>query len=217
MKKIKFYFLWLALICIITFILQNLPGIPGFTELFILNQKAITNFQIYRFLTAIFLHGSITHLLYNLFALLFFGIILEKKIGSNKFLITFLVSGIIANIIAINFYKSSLGASGAIYGILGCLTILAPLTMVWAFGLIMPISIASVLWITGDILRSLGAFGETNIGSIAHLSGIAIGVLIGLILRLNKRKKPYNLNLFQKLKTPISEHYIRNWEDGFVK
>ena len=157
--------------------LQNLPGLPNFTETFILNEKATQDLQIYRFVTAIFLHGDITHLLYNLFALLFFGIILEKKIGSNIFLITFLLSGIIANIIAVNFYTSSLGASGAIYGILGALTILAPFIMVWAFGLMMPMFIASILWIIADILRALGAFGPTNIGSYAHLSGIAIGII----------------------------------------
>ena len=134
------------------FILQNLPITPGFTDLFILNQKAVQEFQIWRFATAIFLHGSMIHLTYNLFALLFFGFSLERKIGSKRFLLVFLLSGIIANIIAINFYESSLGASGAIYGILGALVILAPFSFVWAFGLIMPIFIAVGI-LFGLILR----------------------------------------------------------------
>ena len=101
MKNQKFYSLWLSLIIIIIFILQNI--IPNFTDLFVLNQKAITNFQIYRFLTAIFLHGSITHLAFNLFALFFFGLVLEKTIGTKRFLIAFFSTGIIANIISVNF------------------------------------------------------------------------------------------------------------------
>ncbi|MEK6872909.1 MAG: rhomboid family intramembrane serine protease [Nanoarchaeota archaeon] len=177
----KFYSLWLVLIIFSVFILQVI--IPGLTEFFLLNSSATSDFQFWRFLTSIFLHGSLTHLLFNLFALFFFGIILEKEVGSRNFLIIFFFSGILANLIAVNFYSSSLGASGAIYGVIGALTIIKPLMMVWTFGMILPMFIASILWVTADILRTLGAFGQTNIGSIAHLSGIAIGILCGILLR----------------------------------
>ena len=210
MNKIKFYSLWLALIIIGIFVLQNLPGIPGFTDTFVLNNKAVDNFQIWRYLTAIFLHGSITHLAFNLFALLFFGLVLEKLMGSKKFLLTFLLSGIIANIISVNFYTSSLGASGAIYGIIGAATVLRPMMMVFAFGIIMPMFLASTFWVIADILRSLGAFGPTNIGSIAHLSGIIIGIILGFILR---KKSAKNTNI----KITIDDYQIKNLEDNFMR
>lgn len=181
--KIKFYSLWLLLLILVVFILQL---IPGFTEAFVLNNETVTNYQYYRFITAIFLHGDITHLFFNLFALFFFGISLEKLIGSRKFLLIFLLSGIIANIISVNFYESSLGASGAIYGVMGALVVMRPFMIVWTFGMLMPLFIASILWVTADVLRTMGAFGPTNIGSIAHLSGILIGILLGLLLRKNK-------------------------------
>jgi len=187
MKNIKFYSLWLAFIMIAIFALQNLPGIPGLTETFILNNKALTNYQYYRFLTAIFLHGSITHLLFNLFALLFFGLTLEKLIGSNKFLFTFLFTGIIANIISVNFYNSSLGASGAIYGIIGAVAIIRPMMMVWTFGLIMPMFLASILYITADILRTLGRLQmiwESNLAAAYYWvwKGWGLGILgLGIV------------------------------------
>ena len=78
----------------------------GFTDMFVLNELAISGWQVWRFVSAIFLHGSITHLAYNMFALFFFGIALEKFIGSKKFLFVYFFSGIIANIISINFYPS---------------------------------------------------------------------------------------------------------------
>lgn len=211
MEKFKFYFLWLALICIIVFAFQNMPGIPGFTETFVLNEKALTSFQIWRFLTAIFLHGGIIHLAYNLFALLLFGLILEKMIGSKRFLIVFLVSGVLANIIGVNFYNSSLGASGAIYGILGCITILNPLMTVFAFGVLMPMFIAAILWIGADLLRIFGLFDPGNIGSMAHLSGIAIGIILAFFLR--KYYKPAK----KKEQINIPETYINSWEDNYVK
>ena len=137
--KNRFFALWLALICVIMFILQNY--VSGFTDLLVLNEQAL-NGQIWRFLSAIFLHGGLSHIVYNMFALILFGLILEKLIGSRKFLLIFLLSGIVANIIGVFFYTSSLGASGAIMGIIGALTIRKPLMVV------VPIMWKSSPWIT---------------------------------------------------------------------
>jgi len=187
---------------IIIFIIQVL--FKEFTELFVLNQSSITSYQIWRFLTAIFLHSSLPHLLYNIFALALFGSILEKFIGSKKFLLIFFFSGVLANIVAVNFYLVSLGASGAIYGILGTLAIIRPLMMVWAFGFPMPMFIAAILWVIGGIL---GIFIPSNIGHIAHLSGIVVGFLAGLFLR-GKR--------IRKKRIEIDEQEIRKWEDKYM-
>lgn len=207
MAKIKFYFLWLSLICIISFIMQNL--IPRFTEFFILNNRALYLKEYWRFLSAIFLHGDIIHLFYNLFALLLFGFSLEKLIGSRRFLIVFLLSGILANLIAVNFYESSLGASGAIYGVMGSLTIISPFMIVWAFSLPMPIFIASILWIIGDLI---GIITPSNIGNIAHLSGIAIGFVFGFLFRILKKSK----NNFKKERFIFPESYMRSWENSYM-
>jgi hypothetical protein len=185
--------------------------ISGFTELFVLNLDALYWFQVWRFLTAIFLHGGVVHLIYNLFALLFFGFILERKIGSRNFLIVFFISGIIGNIIAINFYPSSLGASGAIYGILGCLAIINPMMMVFAFGILMPMFIAAIIWIVGDILGVFGLFND-NTGYIAHLGGVIVGIVVGIILRLVYFKKKE-----KEGRVIIDERSIGEWENRFLK
>lgn len=205
MRKFRFYSLWLSLICILVFIFQNL--IAGFTKLFVLNEKVFLG-EIWRLVSAIFLHGGVGHLLYNLFALLFFGFALEKLIGSRKFLIVFFGTGIIANMISVNFYSSSLGASGAIMGIIGVLAVIKPMMMVWAFGLILPMFLAAILWIIGDIMRGVGIFGETNIGSIAHLSGVGVGILVGIFLRSKRIERQ------KRIKIP--EIYMRDWEDRFM-
>ncbi len=206
--KNNFFSIWLSLIIIIIFIFQLI--IPGFTEMFILNQASY--FQIWRFLTSIFLHSNLGHLVYNLFALLLFGLILEKFIGSKNFLFVFFISGILSNVFSVNFYISSLGASGAIFGIIGCLTLIKPLMPVWAFGLIIPMFVASILWVTGDLLGFL--YASDNIGHLAHLSGIFIGILFGIFLKnkittIKKRK--------EKSKIHIPEKNIRFWEEEFMK
>ncbi len=207
-KKFKFYFLWLCLICLGAFILQII--IPGFTEFFDLNINAIYGRQYWRFLTAIFLHGSLMHLIYNLFALFFFGLSLERIIESRRFLIVFLGSGITANLIGVNFYPESLGASGAIYGVIGCLTVLAPLMFIWAFGMIMPMFVAAFIWVIGDII---GVFNPSDVGNIAHLSGVALGLLMGFLFRLLNPKKIREAR--RRLVFP--ETYMRDWEDRYVK
>ena len=205
MSKVKLYTLYLAIILVITFILQLL--IPNFTESFVLNQNS--SVQIWRFITAIFLHGSVSHLIYNLFALIMFGLILEKLIGSNKILIVFFISGILANIVSFNFYPSSLGASGAIMGIIGALAVIRPLMAVWVFGMILPMFIAAIIWILGDLI---GLFTPDNVGHIAHLSGILFGFVLGFIFRINqeKIKKKHRHNIH------VPEHLLRRWETLYM-
>ena len=193
------------------FVLQNVLTSYGFTESYALNFSAIDNFEVWRFVTSIFLHGSLSHLIYNLFALLLFGFILERLIGSNKFLFVFLSSGIIANLIAVNFYNSSLGASGAIYGIIGAIIILRPMMMVWAFGLMIPMFVAGILWVIGDVMGVFG-FGDAGVGNIAHLGGIFVGLLLGILFRfISFQKKRIN----EKIRIP--EDVVNSWERVYMK
>jgi len=207
MGQYKFCALWLALVCISAFILQG--TIPNFTEIFLLNQQALTG-QFWRFLTAIFLHGSTIHLIYNLFALIFFGLVLEKFIGSRNFLVVFFSSGVLANLVSVFFYPSSLGASGAIMGIIGCLVIIRPLMTVWAFSLPMPLFVASILWALGDLLGAV--YASDNIGHFAHLSGLGFGLIVGIIFRTQIKNQKQ-----QNYKIQLPEAYIRRWEDRYMR
>jgi hypothetical protein len=205
--KIKYYALWLSLVCIIVFIFQL--AFPGFTDLFVLNSSL--PYEIWRFISSIFLHGSLSHIISNLFALALFGTVLESIIGSRRFLIVFFVSGIIANLIAINFYPLSLGVSGAIYGILGALIILRPMMVVWVYSLPMPMFIAGIVWVGVGVL---GLFAPSGVGDIAHLSGIAIGFIFGIYYRTKISKYLGNI---KRNKIIIDENSVRRWEDIYVK
>ena len=205
-NRFKFYAFKLAGVIILVFLAQLL--ISGFTELFILNQEFY--FQIWRFFTAIFLHADLTHLIFNLFGLVLFGSILESLIGGKKFLLIFITTGILANILSINFYESSLGASGAIFGIIGALIFLKPMLTVWAYGLPMPIFVAGLLWAAADVLGVFG-LGQPGIGNIAHLSGLIFGLLFGFYYRkLIRREK-------RKLRANIDEKIVRDWENVYMR
>ncbi len=207
MARNKYLTLWISLILVIIFVIQQI--VPGFTETFLLTSDSLDS--PWRFLTAVFLHGSIVHLFYNLFALVLFGIMLESLIGSKKFLWLFLISGILANVASFWFYPSSLGASGAIMAVIGCLAILRPLMTVWAFNLPMPMFIAAIIWVGGSVMGIFG-FGDQSTGYIAHLAGIVIGLLYGFYLRL---KFPSSEKKEQKI--IIDEDSMRRWEDWHLR
>lgn len=211
MANNKYITLWLSLVLIGIFIIQIL--ITNFTSLFSLNQNSL--FEPWRFITAIFLHGSILHLFFNLFALIFFGLITENLIGSKRFFWFFMISGIFANIISFSFYPSSLGASGAIMGLIGLVAVLRPMMTVWAFGIILPMFVLAIIWVAASVLGIFG-FGDTSIGYLAHLSGLFIGILYGFYLRLNKKIQKDNSIIYRN-KIIIPEADIRKWEDWNLK
>ncbi|MBX4196128.1 rhomboid family intramembrane serine protease [Candidatus Pacearchaeota archaeon] len=199
----KFYALWLCLICIGVFFLQLF--IPGFTDLFILDANAYH--QVWRLLTAIFLHAGTAHLIANLFALALFGSLLEGVVGGKRFLIIFFVSGILANFIALYAYPSSLGASGAIFGVIGTLAVMRPFLVVWAFGLPMPLIVAAAIWVIGD---AIGVFVPSGIGHIAHLSGVIVGIIFGFLWKKKgTRTRRQSLHLDDGLMRSWENHYLR--------
>ncbi len=209
--EIKTGALILAGICIVIFLMQVL--IPGFEDSLLLNDQAI--YEPWRFLTSIFLHGGLGHLAYNLFALVLFGLMTEHLIGTRKLILVFFISGIFANILGFNFYPSSLGASGAIFGLLGLLIILRPKLTVWAFGLPLPLFIAGILWVLGDIVGAaafLSGNPINNTGNIAHLSGIFVGILFGIFWR-----KHYSQPGIIKAKIYLDEEGMRAWEERHLR
>jgi membrane associated rhomboid family serine protease len=199
--------------CIVSFILQQV--IPGFTDFLVLNKSAWP--EAWRFVSAIFLHADMMHLIYNMFALILFGGILEKIIGSRKFLIAFFATGIFANIISVNYYNSSLGASGAIFGLIGVLVVVRPSLIVWAFNLPMPIAVAGTLWVIGDLI---GIFMPSNVANIAHLSGMGLGLILGFFYReaaLRHFSEIDSQNHSNKRKVVLDEHSVQRWEDFYMR
>lgn len=142
------------------------------------------------FVTSIFLHLDFSHLFFNMFALFMFGIYLEQRVGGKTFLIIFFLAGIVGNIgymvTAQDPTIPAVGASGAIYGVMGTLAILYPSLVVWVFGLMpMPMILAAFFW---GIMEYVGLFYPSQVASGAHIFGLAIGILFGLYLRYTQKK-----------------------------
>ncbi len=142
------------------------------------------------FITSIFLHGGFTHLFFNMFALLMFGLALENRVGSRSYLIIFFVAGMLGSIEYMltvgNPMIPAVGMSGAIYGIMGALAMIMPGTMVFLGGFFpMPMIFAVFFW---GISEFLGLFYPSGIARGAHLAGLFVGILYGLYIRKQEEK-----------------------------
>ena len=196
--------LWLCFVIFIVFLLQVF--IEGLTDYFILDTGTVS-FKPYTLISAIFLHSGIPHLLYNLFGLALFGSILEHVIGSKKFLILFFIAGLAASLISIPFYTRVLGASGAIFGILGMLGILRPKLTIWVYSMPMPMIMALFVWGAGDVL---GIFAPTDTANIAHLTGLGVGIIAGVYYRKDFAEKK-----IKEKEVFIEENKVKEWEKSF--
>lgn len=147
--------------------------------------------NFYSIFTSIFLHADIIHLGTNLLALLIFGRAVEQHF-QNKTLYIFLFSGVFANIVSnlISFWAGdayySLGASGAIAGLIMFAILLEPLR--FSFALILPLPLFIIGWglISLDIL---GVTNQSDINHLAHLGGYSALLLIFFFLEWKNRKK----------------------------
>lgn len=178
--------LWLIAICVIVFIFQKI--VPSLTDVFSFI-PASALFTPWTFVTAIFLHANSIHIASNMIALFFFGIYLERKISKASFIAIFLLSGIIGNIVfmltASDPTISGLGASGAIFGIMGTLTVLEPRSTVFVSGIPMPMFVAAILWFFLNFFQLLGP----GIGYGAHIGGLLFGIATGFYYRNKISKK----------------------------
>ena len=187
MSNNKYSSLWLVGICVVIFIFQFIS--PAFTDLLLLKTSQVLTHP-WTLITAIFLHGSITHLLYNMFALALFGIILENEIGTKKFLLIFFISGLFASLASIPFYNAVLGASGAIFGVIGAVAVMKPKMTVWVYSMPMPMFLAAIIYAAIDVL---GIFIPSSVANIAHLSGIVVGIIFAFVIRLKYKKPSENI------------------------
>lgn len=144
--------------------------------------------EIWRLATAIFLHGNLLHLALNCFVLFQVGRLLEPQIGQSRFLLLFLVSGIVGFASSLLFSASiSIGSSGAVFGLVGALI---------SWYLVLPHEIndpkllKSLLAFVGinfafGLLFNLGLSPSIAIDNMAHFGGFVSGFLLGIAFAID--------------------------------
>ncbi|MFC2133920.1 rhomboid family intramembrane serine protease [Bacteroidota bacterium] len=198
--------MWLAGINVALFLLQLV--IPRLTENFMLVSADIYT-RPWILITHMFLHGGFMHLLINMWVLVMFGRMMETNIGWKRFLILYFGSGITAGVLSSFFYSASLGASGAIMGVVAALIVFMPnlKVMILFLPIPMPFWIAGILFVAWDLF---GVYNPSGTGNIAHLVGFAFGLAYGYILTKSKRK-------FNKTFSTTKTHMNKKDIDEYLK
>ena len=179
------YSLYLLAAIFVFYLLQLF--IKGFTGTFVLVPATVLS-QPWTLITSMFLHApeNFFHLFFNGFALYMFGPFLEQMIGSRRFLAVYFGSGLVGGLAYVaSAYAGflplatpALGASGAIFGILGAVAVLRPDLQILMMGII-PMSMrqAAVFWVLLGLFDTVNVYG--GVAGAAHLGGMAIGLLGG--------------------------------------
>ena len=174
-------------ICLVLYVLTALASL-NFIELnpnVLYKYGALVNFdsmgknpiELYRLITSIFLHGGLLHLLCNMYSLYVLGPQLESFFGKIKYTIIFIGSGVIGNLLSMAFLQEtyvSVGASGAIFGLLGALLYFGYHYRVYLSGVIKSQIIPLI------ILNLAIGFFATSINNLAHIGGLIGGVLVSM-------------------------------------
>ena len=183
-------------------------------DLFALHHYKSDVFRPYKLVTHMFMHGGLFHLLFNMLGLWMFGTVLERLWGPKRFLIFFLVCGLGAGLAQMGNYiydfrgydqhrfpfdpefyqllmraNATVGASGAIMGVLAAFGYLFPNTQLFIMPIPFPVKAKwAILGIIAlDVFGGISKATNDNIAHFAHVGGALIGFLI--VLYWNKTKK----------------------------
>lgn len=190
----------LIVINILAYALVHFTGIFGGSDLafyrganswyYVIEQK-----QYYRLITSMFMHADGSHLLNNMFVMLFIGANLEKAAGKLRYLLLYFGTGMLAGITSIsyNMWKENgifelgnsvmaIGASGAIFGLVGALLYIVLINK----GRVAEISTRQIVIFI--FLSLYGTVANSQIDQAAHIGGFLSGIILALLLYRRKRK-----------------------------
>ena len=174
----------IIVVCVVMYGLQQLIGEAFTTRMELLGiagsssatpsavNIGVANGEWYRLLTSMFVHESPAHIGLNMLSLWWIGVPVETRLGRLRYLLTYLVCGIGASAVSFAFmgrYDASLGASGAIFGLLGVLAVMAYREK---------LDMRPILFVIAINLAY--SFGVAGIDWHAHLGGLGCGLLMGL-------------------------------------
>ncbi len=156
-------------------------------------------FMPHQIITHMFMHGSIGHLFFNMFAVFMFGRTLETVWGPRKFLTYYLLTGIGAGLTQLlvtaiaGSMVPTVGASGAVFGILVAFGMMFPNAQLFIIPFPFPIKAKWLVIGYGlfELLSGITNNADDNVAHFAHLGGLLTGVIILLIWRYKNKRNGY--------------------------
>jgi membrane associated rhomboid family serine protease len=179
--------------------------IPNFIDYIALKPaNIISKFYLWTFITSMFMHGGFFHLLANMISLIFVGNLTERILGRKRFLTFYLISGLFAGLFFVlisfffpaDFNNYAVGASGALFGLVGLLMIITPNLSVYLMFIPIPIKMKFAAPAMLILLWLISWLGNVPIGNTAHLGGFIVGLCYGIYLKKKYKHKTEYLNKY---------------------
>lgn len=182
----------LIVLNLMVFLYGVLHGNDELISMFGNNYELVQNGEFYRLFTCMFVHADILHILFNMIALYSIGPVVERYYGKSKFLLIYLVSGLLGSIFSGVFMTAdsiSIGASGAIFGLLGSICYFTYYYRATLQGILRG-SIMPVI-----IINLVIGFLSSSIDLSAHIGGLIGGILISMAIGIgDKHRKSDQIN-----------------------
>jgi len=191
-------FSYLIIAANILVFLQSITNPESYNQLIetygLVPEEVMRGENLLSLVTSMFLHANILHLGLNMFFLLLSGDVVERELGNFRFLGLYLACGVIAGLFHSYLNSAStiptIGASGAIFGVLAALAILFPFRwLLKLFGFI-PIPMPAILFVFITILTETAYVSSgvvENVAHTAHVGGFLAGVFLTLLFIPKKR------------------------------
>ena len=201
----------LILLNILVFVFQTLLGANNelFVYQFALIPADVTSIlalgSLFNIFTSMFMHAGLVHIGGNMLYLWIFGDNVEDRLGRVKYLIFYIIGGVVASIAHIltnpNSTIPTVGASGAIAAVLGAYLVLYPsqkvLTLIplgfWMRMTLLPASLVLGVWFLFQFLQGILSLGGPDVGGVAfwaHIGGFVTGVVLGQLLKKPEKDYP---------------------------
>jgi rhomboid protease GluP len=148
----------------------------------------VLNGEVWRWLTAIFVHANIAHIVGNMLFLFIFGLRAENQFDVKEYLLIYFLSGLAGGVLTfwlpllfpflMDFNAVSVGASGAIFGMIGAVAVYARRAIGQSI-------LSALMYVFFLFFINLAP----NVNYFAHLGGLAVGLLIGYLLAMTRKPR----------------------------
>jgi membrane associated rhomboid family serine protease len=201
-RAVNLNVLWfLIALNVVIFIITLLR--PEETIYFLGLTPALLSQQPWTIISSMFVHGSVWHIIVNMICLYFLGSFTLRVVGERSFLAVFFLGGLVGNILYFVLghlvlrgllpptlghpFTPGIGASGAIFALAGGLAVMVPRVPVILFPIPVPMPLWVAIVIFFFILIILPLLIQVGIAWQAHLGGLLLGLVAGLIFKRKKR------------------------------
>ena len=195
-------------VTIFAFILQQ--TFPLQAELFVLERGDLISAP-YTLISHMFLHANFSHLLFNMFGVLIFGSLLERRLKDYQYYALYFISGLIAGIFGNFIYDAAVGASAGVMALVGASAFFFPKALFYILG-VFPVQLRTlaIFYFVYDFVAS---FGINNVANGAHIVGMCAG--LGFAYMINKNSNSIHPSRIKRVEAHMSSSR-RNGPDKVV-